>query len=116
MEIKELEKNEIKKVVEFYGEVVLPEEKKEEELESFEKEISEGYEKDHMLVAIEDDKVVGFLRSQICEGKNGKKVDKVIIMLISPDKLGFGIGGQLLEEERCYAKKMCVDVLDIETR
>lgn len=116
MEIKELDKSEIKELVKFYGEAALSSENKEEDMNSFEKEIVSAVGKDHLLISLEGEKIVGFLWSQIIEGKEGKRVDRVIMMLISPDKFGTGIGGGLLEKEREYAKKIGVDVLDIETR
>ncbi|MEE9152384.1 MAG: GNAT family N-acetyltransferase [Thermoplasmata archaeon] len=115
MEIKELEKSEIAKVVEFYGEVTLSAEGKEAGKKRFEEEITNAIGKDHMLLALEDEESIGFSWSQIHESKEGKKIDKVIMLLISPDRYGIGIGGQLMEKEREYAKEKGVDVLDIET-
>ncbi|MEE9152387.1 MAG: GNAT family N-acetyltransferase [Thermoplasmata archaeon] len=81
----------------------------------FENEINNALRRDHMLVTLEDEEVIGFSWSQIHESKEGKKIDKVIMLLISPDRYGIGISGQLMEKEREYAKEYGVDVLDIET-
>lgn len=114
MEIKELEKSEITKVVKFYGEVALSAEEKETGKERFESKITNALGKDHMLIALENEEIVGFSWSEISEARDGKKVDKVKMLLISPDKYGVGIGGELMERERVYAKENGVDVLDIE--
>ena len=114
MEIKELEEGEISKVVQFYSEVMLSAEEKKEGMEIFKEKIEKSFKKDHMLIALENDELVAFSWAQIQETA-GRKVDKVIMMLISPDRYGVGIGGQLIEKEREYAKKMGADVLDIET-
>jgi GNAT superfamily N-acetyltransferase len=82
----------------------------------FENELKSAFGNDHMLVAMESEEIVGFLRSQIRENKEGKKVDKVIMLLVSPEKYGEGIGGELIERERKWAKDEGVDVLDIEVR
>jgi hypothetical protein len=115
MKIKELDKSEIKELVKFYGEAALTSEQKEDEMNNFKKEIELAFGKDHLLIAMEGEKIVGFLRSQICEGKDCKRIDRVIMMLVSPEKFGTGISDQLLEKEKEYAKKIGVDVLDIDT-
>ncbi|UCE38069.1 MAG: hypothetical protein JSW00_02160 [Thermoplasmata archaeon] len=114
MEIREMQKNEIAQVVEYYSGIVPPRENKEEDQRNFENEISKAFGSDHMLLALEDNKIVGFLRSQIQLNQDGKKVDRVIMLLIPLDRLGEGIGGQLIEREREYAKIKGADVLDIE--
>jgi hypothetical protein len=116
MEIKELEESEIEKVVEFYKSAVLCSDEAEEDTGNFEKEIKNAFGKDRILIAIKNSEIVGFLRSQIFEKKDGKKVDKVIMILVSPEKYGEGIGGELVEKERKWAKDTYVDVLDIEVR
>lgn len=116
MEINELEISEITKIVEFYGEVATSPEQREEKMEAFEKKINNAFGKDHMLVAVEEGKIVGFSWSEIREAKDGKKVDRVIMLLISPDEYGIGIGGQLMEKEKKYAMLKGADVLDIEVK
>ncbi len=116
MELKELEEFEVKKMVEFYKRVVLSPNDIEDDKGDFEKEIKNAFGEDHMLIAIEGEEIVGFLRSQVQENNEGKKVDKVIMLLISPEKYGEGIGGELIEKEREWAKDTGVNVLDIEVR
>lgn len=116
MEIKELEEFEVKKVVEFFKRVVLSPEDMEDDKGDFEEEIKSAFGKDHMLIAMERGEIVGFLRSQVLMNKTGKKVDKVIMLLVSPERYGEGIGGELIESERKWAKETGVDVLDIEVR
>jgi GNAT superfamily N-acetyltransferase len=116
MEIKELEEIEIKKVVGFYKSVGLCSDDIEDDKENFEEEIKNAFGKDRMLIAMESGEIVGFLRSQIFKKKDGKKIDKVIMLLVSPEKYGKGIGGELVEEERKWARDTWVDVLDIEVR
>ena len=116
MEIKELEKSEIAQVVELYGEGVPTAEGKEAVMSKFGEKIEEALEKDHMLIALENEKAVGFSWAQIREMKDGMKMDKVIMLLISLDRYGVGIGGQLMEKEREYAREKGAGVLDIEAR
>jgi predicted GNAT family N-acyltransferase len=116
MEIKELEEFELERVVEFYKSVELCSDDVEDDKGNFEKEIKDAFGKDHMLIATEQDEIVGFLRSQIFKKKDGKKIDKVIMLLVSPEKYGEGIGGELVEKERKWARDTWVDVLDIEVR
>ncbi len=116
MEIKELDKSEVVKVVELYKEGLSSIEGKEAVIDRFGDEIGLALGKDHLLIALENEKVVGFSWAQIRKEKNGMKIDKVIMLLISPDRYGIGIGGQLMEKEREYAREEGVDVLDIEAR
>ena len=104
MEITELEKSDIPKLVEFYGDVAISVEGKEEGMKKFETEINSAMGKDHILVALEEEKIIGFSWAQIRESKDGKKIDKIIMLLIPPEKYGIGIGGALLGKEREYAK------------
>jgi GNAT superfamily N-acetyltransferase len=116
MKIRKLEKDDITQVLEFYGQVIIQDENLEEAKVKFENDISYAMEEDHMLLAFEDKKMVGFLWSQIVESKSGKTIDKVKMILVHPERLGRGIAGQLMEEEREHARKVGADVLDIETR
>jgi GNAT superfamily N-acetyltransferase len=116
MEIKELVKEDLGKLVEFYADIALTESQKEEGSKMFENDIRSAMETNHMLVALEDERIAGFLWAHIHLDKNNKKVDKVKMLLISPEKFGEGIGGQLVEAEREFAKNEGVDVLDIDIR
>ncbi|UCG70546.1 MAG: GNAT family N-acetyltransferase [Thermoplasmata archaeon] len=114
MEIKELEKNEIEKVVDLYQDVALSDEEKEAGRKRFENDINDAFTKDHMLIAIENENVIGFSWSRIYEDMGGKRVDKMIRLIIPPEKYGTGIGGALIENEMKYAKEKGVDAFDIE--
>lgn len=114
MEIKELEKSEIGNVVKLYGEVALSVEEKEEGKKRFEGEINNAFGKDHMLIAMENEDVIGFSWSRIYDDKGGKKVDKMIRLIILPEKYGMGIGGALIEKEMKYARDKGADIFDIE--
>jgi GNAT superfamily N-acetyltransferase len=116
MEIKELETDEMPQILKFYGQVIVQDERTEDAKIKFENDIAYAMEEDHMILAFEDKKIVGFLWSQIVEGKSGKTIDRVKMLLIHPERLGRGIAGQLMEEEREHAKKIGADVLNIETR
>ena len=116
MKIRKLEKDDITQVLEFYGQVVAQDENFEAAKVKFENDIVYAMEEDHMLLAFEDKKIVGFLWSQIVESRSGKTIDKVKMILIHPERLGRGIAGQLMEEEREHAKNVGADVLNIETR
>ncbi|UCE74974.1 MAG: GNAT family N-acetyltransferase, partial [Methanomassiliicoccales archaeon] len=97
MEIKEMEKDDIPKVVEFFGEVVPSAQQKEADMNNFESELNKSLGKDHFLMALEDETVIGFLRSRIQEDKFGRILDMVTMLLISPERYGQGIGGALME-------------------
>lgn len=114
MEIRELAKKEIKKAVKFYEDVVCTTEGKEAGMNNFEKDIIKAFKEDHILIAVEGEDIIGFSWSKMSETKNKKKIDKVIMLLISPDKYGVGVGGSLMEKEREYARKKGADVFDIE--
>jgi predicted N-acetyltransferase YhbS len=114
MEIKELEESRVAEVVEFYGEVILTGEEKEEGKKKFEGEVKSALGKDHMLIALENGELIGFSWSRIYEDKGGKKVDKMIRLIVQPEKYGMGIGGALIEREMKYAREKEVDVFDIE--
>lgn len=114
MEIKELEKSEIEKVVGLYQKVVLLDEENEAGKKRFESEINNALTKDHMLIAIEDENVIGFSWSRIYEDIGGKRVDKMIRLIIPPKRYGTGIGGALIEDEMKYARDKGVDAFDIE--
>ncbi len=116
MKIREPEESEIAKVIEFYKNVALSPEEIEDKKGEFEKEIKSAFGHDHMLIAIEGDEIVGFLRSQVLQKKDKKRVDTVILLLVSTEKYGEGIGGKLIEKEREWAKEKGVDMLDIEVR
>jgi GNAT superfamily N-acetyltransferase len=116
MQIKELEEVEIKKVVDFYKTVVHYPGDVEYDEGDFEEEIKSAFGNDHMLIAIESNEIVGFLRSQVLKKKDAKKIDKVIMLLVSPEKYGEGIGGELIEKEREWARDTGVNVLDIEVK
>jgi GNAT superfamily N-acetyltransferase len=115
MEIRELGKDEIGKLVDFYADIALSEALKDERRKMFENDIRSAWETNHMLVAMDDDGIVGFLWAFISVNKFDKKVDRVKMLLISPEKFGEGIGGALVEAERDYAKAEGVDLLDIDT-
>jgi hypothetical protein len=114
MEIKELEESEVAHVVELYGEVILSSEEKEEGKKKFEEEVKKALGRDHMLIALENGEVTGFSWSRIYEDRGGKRVDKMIRLIIQPEKYGMGIGGALIERETKYARDKEVDVFDIE--
>jgi GNAT superfamily N-acetyltransferase len=116
MKIRELEKDDMVQVLEFYGQVIVQDEKTEDAKVKLENDIAYAMEEDHMLLGFEDKKIVGFLWSHIIESKSGKTIDRVKMLLIHPERLGRGIAGQLMEEEREHAKKVGADVLNIETR
>lgn len=114
MEINELGKEEIGNLVDFYANYALSEPEKEEGRKMFENDIRSAFETNHMLIAKVDEMIVGFLWAHIHVNTKDKKVDIVKMLLISPEKLGEGIGGQLLEREQEYAKEKAVDILDID--
>jgi GNAT superfamily N-acetyltransferase len=116
MQINEVKEADLKKVVEFLKIVTLSPEEIRNGKGEFEEEIENAFGCDHMLVATKNDEIIGFSRSQIRENKQGKKVDKVIMLLIDPEKYGEGIGGELIEKERKWAKEIGVNILDIEVR
>lgn len=116
MEIKELEEDDISKVVELYGEEIPSSEDKETVMYKLEKDLTEVLGNDHMLVALENEKVIAFSWAQIHEDKKERIVDTVKMLLISPYRYGMGVGGQLIEKEREYAREKGVDLLDIEVR
>ncbi len=114
MKINELGKEEIGNLVDFYANYALSESEKEAGRKMFENDIRSAYETNHMLIAKENEMITGFLWAHIHVNAQEKKVDIVKMLLISPEKLGEGIGGQLLEKEREYAKEKAVDILDID--
>lgn len=114
MEINELGKEDIGALVEFYANYALSEPEKEEGKKMFENDIRSAFETNHMLIAKEEQSIMGFLWSHIHVNSQDKSVDIVKMLLISPEKLGEGIGGLLLEKEREYAKENEVDILDID--
>ena len=114
MEIKELKKEEIAKLVNFFATYALSEEEKEHGKMMFENDIRSAFETNHMLIAQDGEEMVGFLWAHIHDNIKGKKVDNVKMLLISPDKIGEGVGGALLEKEREYAKDKDVDIIDID--
>ena len=114
MDIMELEKDKIGKLVDFFATYALSEPEKEHGRKMFENDIRSAFETNHMLIANEGEDIVGFLWAHIHDNVKGKKVDIVKMLLISPDKIGEGIGGQLLEKEREYAKDNDVDIIDID--
>jgi predicted GNAT family N-acyltransferase len=114
MEIDELEKEEIEKLVNFYANYALSEPERTEGNKMFENDIRSAFETNHMLIAKENDNIVGFLWAHVHVNAQDKKVDIVKMLLISPEKLGEGIGGDLMEKERAYAKEKDVDILDID--
>ncbi len=116
MKIRELEKDDMVQVLEFCGQVIDQDERTEDAKVKFENGIAYAMEEDHMLLGFEDKKIVGFLWSHIIESKSGKTIDRVKMLLIHPERLGRGIAGQLIEEEREHAKKVGADVLNIETK
>jgi GNAT superfamily N-acetyltransferase len=116
LEIKELENGEIPKLIELYGEVCPFTEDKESVMEKLERDLKDALGNDHMLIALENEKVIAFSWAQIHEDKKGRVVDTVKMLLISPSRYGMGIGGQLMEKEREYARYKGVDVLDIDVR
>jgi GNAT superfamily N-acetyltransferase len=114
MEIKELKKENIEKLVDFFATYALSEPEKEQGRMMFENDIRSAFETNHMLVAQDGEELVGFLWAHIHDNLKGKKVDIVKMLLISPEKIGEGIGGALLEKEREYAKEKDVDIIDID--
>lgn len=116
MEIRELEKGDVPQVMEFFGQVTAQDDDKENARIKFENELAYAIGEDHLLLALEDMKIVGLLWSQVVEDKSGKTIDLVKTMIIHPERLGRGIAGQLMEEEREHARKVGADVLNIETR
>lgn len=116
MKIRELDKDDVPQVLKFYGQVLVQDENLEAKTVKFENDIAYAMEEDHMLLAFEDKKIVGFLWARIVEDKSGKTIDQVKMLLIHPERLGRGIAGQLMEEEREHAKKVGAAVLSIETR
>lgn len=116
MEIRDMEKEDVPQVMEFYGQVMASSEDFENEKLKFENDLAYALGEDHLLLAFEHKKIVGLLWSQIVDDRSGKTVDLVKMMLIHPERLGRGIAGQLMEEEREHAKKVGADVLNIQTR
>jgi hypothetical protein len=114
MEIAELRKEKIEKLVDFYAQYALSEPEKEHGKKMFENDIRSSFETNHMLLACEGEDIVGFLWAHIHDNIRGKRVDIVKMLLISPEKIGEGIGGQLLEREREYANANSVDIMDID--
>ena len=116
MQVRELEKDDMPQVLEFYGQVIVQDERTEDAKVKFENDIAYAMEEDHMLLAFEDKSILGFLWSQVVKSKSGKTIDRVKMLLIHPERLGLGIAGQLMEEEREHAKKVGADVLNIDTK
>ena len=116
LEIKELENGEISMVIELYGEVCPFTEDRKTVMDKLERDLKDALENDHMLIALEDEKVIAFSWAQIHEDKKGRIVDTVRMLLISPSRYGMGIGGQLMEKEKEYARERGVDMLDIDVR
>jgi GNAT superfamily N-acetyltransferase len=114
MEITELKKENIEKLVDFFATYALSESEQEQGKMMFENDIRSAFETNHMLLASEGEEIVGFLWAHIHDNIKGKKVDIVKMLLISPEKIGEGVGGQLLEKERRYAKDKDVDIIDID--
>jgi len=114
MEIKELEKSEIENIVKLYREVALSVVEKEESKKRFENDVNNALGKDHMLIAMENENVIGFSWSRIYDDKGGKKVDKMIRLIILPEKYGMGVGGALIEKEMKHARDKGADIFDIE--
>lgn len=76
--------------------------------------INERRNKGHIIVAVEKNKIVGFLQSEInVDMTTNQCVDRVSL-LISPEHLGQGVGARLLESERKYAAKKKVNILMID--
>lgn len=114
LEIKELKENDISKVVELYSEGIPSSEDKETVMKKLERDLKDALVNDHMLIALENKKAIAFSWAQIHEDKKGRVVDTVKLLLISPFRYGMGIGGQLLEKEREYAREKGVDLLEID--
>ncbi len=76
--------------------------------------IDERRKKGHAIVAMENNKIVGFLQSEFYIDMTTNKCIDRVSLLISPEYLGQGIGARLLESERKYAAKKKVDVLIID--
>ena len=116
MEIRELTEADIGLLVEFYADFALSEDEKDRERKIFQKDIKSALKTNHMLIALENERIVGFLWAHIHTDSSKKKVDKVKMLLISPERFGEGIGGELVEAEREFAKKEGVSLMDIDIR
>lgn len=61
---------------------------------------------DRMMLALVDERPVGFLWSRLStDPESGKRVDKVKLLVIASDMYGKGIGGLLLKAEQEFARE-----------
>lgn len=118
MEVVEAVESDIPAILSLYreacsGEAEIPD----SELLDFKSKLEKCIKSDHMLVVKEKKETVGFSWSNISAHKNsGKSIDKITMMLISPERYGEGIGAILIEREREFASSKGIDILDIEVR
>lgn len=61
---------------------------------------------DRMMLALVDERPVGFLWSRLLEDpESGECVDEVKLMIVARDMYGRGIGGELLKAEQEFARE-----------
>jgi GNAT superfamily N-acetyltransferase len=69
---------------------------------------------DRMMLAVVDERPVGFLWSRLLtDPETGAKRDEIKLIIIADDMYGKGIGGLLLEAEKDFAALNQADIMNI---
>ncbi len=118
MDVVEAEESDIPAILSLYREAYSGDtEILDSEFLDFKSKLEKCIKSDHMLIVKERGQIVGFSWSSIVAHKNSSKsIDKITMMLISPERYGEGIGGILLEREREFASRKGINILDIEAK
>jgi hypothetical protein len=79
--------------------------------------LTRNMDSDRMILALEEERPVGFLWSQLStDPESGERVDEVKVMIIARDMFGKGVGGILLESEQEFAAKKHATLLKISVK